>query len=131
MEIKINREIRDYTESIFFGLSMRQFLCSLLGVLAAVSVYFLYRDRLGTALTGWLCIFATLPFGLLGFVRYNGMHAEKILIKFFQTMVLIPKFLPFRGENLYIRILSDLFAQHEKELRKNAENPRARKSHRA
>lgn len=25
MEIKINREIRDYTESIFFGLSARQF----------------------------------------------------------------------------------------------------------
>ncbi|MCQ4638636.1 PrgI family protein, partial [Anaerovorax odorimutans] len=25
MEVKINREIRDYTESMFFGLSMRQF----------------------------------------------------------------------------------------------------------
>lgn len=26
MEIKINREIRDYTESMFFGLSLRQFI---------------------------------------------------------------------------------------------------------
>lgn len=26
MEIKINREIRNYTESMFFGLSMRQFI---------------------------------------------------------------------------------------------------------
>lgn len=25
MEVKINREIRDYTESLFFGLSLRQF----------------------------------------------------------------------------------------------------------
>ncbi len=25
MEVKINREIRQYTESMFFGLSMRQF----------------------------------------------------------------------------------------------------------
>ena len=26
MEVKINKEIRDYTESMFFGLSLRQFV---------------------------------------------------------------------------------------------------------
>ena len=26
MEVKINREIRNYTESMFFGLSLRQFI---------------------------------------------------------------------------------------------------------
>ena len=26
MEVKINREIRNYTEAMFFGLSMRQFI---------------------------------------------------------------------------------------------------------
>ena len=26
MEVKVNREIRDYTESMFFGLSLRQFI---------------------------------------------------------------------------------------------------------
>ena len=30
MEVKINKEIRNYTESMFFGLSMRQFLFSVL-----------------------------------------------------------------------------------------------------
>ena len=30
MEVKINREIRNYTESMFFGLSMRQFIFSVL-----------------------------------------------------------------------------------------------------
>ena len=29
MEIRINREVRNYHESIFFGLSARQFGCSL------------------------------------------------------------------------------------------------------
>ncbi|MDE6902800.1 MAG: PrgI family protein, partial [Lachnospiraceae bacterium] len=28
MEVKINKEIRNYTESMFFGLSMRQFIFS-------------------------------------------------------------------------------------------------------
>ena len=30
LEVKINKEIRNYTESMFFGLSMRQFLFSAL-----------------------------------------------------------------------------------------------------
>ena len=33
MEIKINKEIRDFNESIFFGLSMRQFIFSSLAVI--------------------------------------------------------------------------------------------------
>ena len=30
MEVKINKEIRDYTESVYFGLSLRQFIFSIL-----------------------------------------------------------------------------------------------------
>ena len=29
MEVRINREIREYTESMFFGLNLRQFICSM------------------------------------------------------------------------------------------------------
>ena len=39
MEVKINREIRNYTESMFFGLSLRQFVFSLLAVGVAVLLY--------------------------------------------------------------------------------------------
>ena len=40
MEIKINKEIRAYRETLFFGLSVRQFVCSVLAVGAAVALYF-------------------------------------------------------------------------------------------
>lgn len=40
MEIKINKEIRNYKETIFFGLSMRQFVCAVLAVGVAVGLYF-------------------------------------------------------------------------------------------
>ena len=36
MEVKINKEIRNYTESMFFGLSLRQFIFS---VLACISLF--------------------------------------------------------------------------------------------
>ena len=41
MEVKINREIRNYTESMFFGLSMRQFIFSVLACGVAVYQKFL------------------------------------------------------------------------------------------
>ena len=40
MEVKINKEIRDYTEAIFFGLSLRQFIFSVLACGIAVGLYF-------------------------------------------------------------------------------------------
>lgn len=40
MEVRINKEVRDYQEAIFFGLSLRQFLFAILSVGVAVAVYF-------------------------------------------------------------------------------------------
>ena len=39
MEVKINKEIRDYTEAIFFGMSLRQFIFSGLACGIAVGLY--------------------------------------------------------------------------------------------
>ena len=45
MEVKINKEIRNYTESMFFGLSMRQFIFSVLACGVAVGLYFLLQSE--------------------------------------------------------------------------------------
>lgn len=47
MEIKIPKEVRSHKEALFFGLSARQFFCSVLAVGVAVGVYFLLKDLLG------------------------------------------------------------------------------------
>ena len=47
MEIKINKEIRTYRETLFFGLSVRQFICSVLAVGVAVALYFSLSRVLG------------------------------------------------------------------------------------
>ena len=49
MEVKINREIRNYTESMFFGLSFRQFVFSLLAIGVAIVLYFALKPYVGTA----------------------------------------------------------------------------------
>ena len=74
MEIKINKEIRNYTESMYFGLSLRQFIFSILACIFAVGFYFIFRPYFGLETLSWLCILSASPFAALGFITYNGMH---------------------------------------------------------
>ena len=53
MEIKINKEIKEYTETMFFGLSVRQFIFALLACGAAVGIYFGCRSFLGKRFHGF------------------------------------------------------------------------------
>ena len=62
MEVKMNKEIRDYQESMFWGLSFRQCLFSVLAILAALGIYFLTRKYAGEQVTGWLCVLGAAPF---------------------------------------------------------------------
>ena len=56
MEIKINKEIRAYRETLFFGLSVRQFICSVLAVGVAVVLYFNLSQVLDRETVSWVCI---------------------------------------------------------------------------
>jgi hypothetical protein len=107
MEVKINREIRDYQENIFFGLSLRQLIFSILAICVAVGIYFGLSDVLGTETVSWMCILGAVPFGAMGFIRYNGMTAEQLAVTYIKSEVLMPKYLCFEGENLYYLILKE------------------------
>ena len=68
MEVKINKEIRDYQENIYFGLNLRQFICSILGIAMSVLLYFMFRNYMSLETISWVCILGALPFILIGFV---------------------------------------------------------------
>ena len=99
MEVKINREIKDYNETIFFGLSVRQFLFALLACGAAVGVYFGCRSCLGTEVLSWLCMLAAVPFAPSGVVRYQGVKAERLIAAWIRSEVRMPRKLLYRGDH--------------------------------
>ena len=100
MEVKINREIRNYTESMFFGLTMRQFVFSLLAVGVAVGLYFLLRPYVGTETVSWMCVLGAAPFAALGFVSYHGMpEAMQVTI----TAVRSGEIIRISGKALHIQ----------------------------
>ena len=105
MEVRINKEVCDYQESLFFGLTLRQFIFALLAVVVAVGVYFGLRPVLGEGEIGSVCVLAAFPFALGGFFQYNGMNLEQFLLAFLRSELLCPKRLTFKSENLYAKVL--------------------------
>ncbi len=122
MEVKINREIRNYTESIFFGLSLRQFIFSIFACGIAVLLYFLLKGKFGIETLSWVCILGAAPFAALGFLTYNGMTAEKFIWAWLKSEFLVPKQLTFKPTNFYYELLKENIENKQKEELKNNEN---------
>ena len=114
LEVKINKEIRNYTESMFFGLSLRQFIFSLLACGVAVGLYFILRPYFGIETLSWVCILGAAPFAVMGFVKYNGMTAEQFVWAWIKSEFLMPKKLMFNPDNLYYETLKTTIQNHEK-----------------
>lgn len=104
MEVKINKDIREFSESIFFGLTMRQFIFSLLACVVAVILYFTLKPFLEIETLSWVCILGAVPFAVLGFVKYNGMTAEKFIIAFIKSEFITPPKLTFKSKNIYAEV---------------------------
>lgn len=122
MDIQINKEFRDYSETIYFGLNMRQLIFSALAVGVAVGSYFLLKPYLSMETLSWLCIILAAPFAALGFVTYNGMTAEQFVWAFIKSEILTPKRLAFKAESDLCRQSKEIIKQKEKEIYKANEN---------
>lgn len=107
MEVRINKVVRNYQESLFFGLSLRQLLFALLAVAVAVGVYFGLRPVLGNGEIGWVCVLAAFPFALGGFFQYNGMTLERFLLAYIRSEFLFPCRLVFKSDNIYAKALEN------------------------
>ena len=107
MEIKIPKEVHQHRETIFFGLSTRQFLCSVLALGVAVGVYFSLKGLTGQETASWLCILSASPVAAAGFFRYNGLTFERFAWAFLKSQFLCAGPRVYRAENLYLQAMPD------------------------
>lgn len=101
MEIKINREIRGYQESVLFGLSLRQMICSVMAIGAAVGIYYGLRPLLGEETVSWLCIVGAAPVAAMGFFKYNNMTLEQFAVAWLRSEFLCAGVRKYQPENLF------------------------------
>lgn len=112
MEIKINKEIRTYRETLFFGLSMRQFVCSVLAVGIAVALYFSLRRVLDRETVSWVCIVGAAPVAAAGFFCYNGLTLEKFLWAWLKSEVILAGKRVWKVENYYEKAMKCEVKKH-------------------
>ena len=132
MEIRINKVIKDYHESLFMGLSMRQFICSLGAVGAAVGIYFGLSNVLDKETVSWLCIVCAAPLAAAGFFKYNGMNFEQFVIAYIYSEFICSGVRTYQSENYiydaYKEVLKDVSVRKKetkKGKKKNTENSSA------
>lgn len=101
LEIKINKEIRAYRETLFFGLSVRQFVCSVLAVGVAVALYFTLSQVLDRETVSWVCIVGAAPVAAAGFFQYNGLTLERFLWAWLKSEVIMAGKRVWKAENYY------------------------------
>ena len=97
MEIKIPKEVRLHKETVLFGLTLRQLLCSALGKETA----------------SWVCILSAAPFAVAGFFQYNGLTFGQFLWAVLKSQVLCAAPRVFRAENIYCAALSQKGAPYD------------------
>ena len=105
LEIKIPKEVRQHKETIFFGLSARQFLCALFAVGIAVAVYLSLSETIGKETASWACILSAAPVAVAGFFNYNGLTLEQFAWAFLKSEVLCAGNRVFKAENIYYKAL--------------------------
>jgi len=101
---------------MFFGLSLRQFIFSVLACGVAMGLYFLLRPQFGTETLSWVCILGAFPFAAMGFIKYNGMTAEQFVWAWLKSEFLMPKKLMFLPDNLYYETVKPTIEAYEKGL---------------
>ena len=108
IEVKIPKEIRSHKESIFFGLSARQFVCAVLAVGLAAGTYLGLGGIVGKEAASWLCLLIATPVAVAGFFHYNGMTLEQFLWAFLKSEILCAGPRVFDSVNLHEELFPDL-----------------------
>lgn len=83
IEIRIPKEIKNYREKLFFGLTLRQCICAGIALLICVPLYIFGNRFLPQEAVSWVVIFIAAPLMLAGFFRYNDMTFEQFALEFF------------------------------------------------
>ena len=118
MEVRVNKDIKEYKENMFFGLTLRQFIFSVLVCAVAVALYFALKDKLGLEVATWVCVLGVAPFAALGFLRYNGMPAEQVFIAWVRTKWINPRKYLSQPSSYYYEAMEESIAMRQGSLSK-------------
>lgn len=94
LEVQLNRDIREYKDKLWWGLTGRQILFALLGLFAGGGLCLL-TFPFGTAVAATCCMVGMLPFLALGFFKWHGQPIEVFIKVWIRGNIMTDRFLPY------------------------------------
>lgn len=122
IEIRIPKEIKNYREKLFFGLTLRQCICAGAALLVCVPLYIFGNKILPQEAVSWLVILIAAPLIFAGFFRYNDMQFEQFAVEIFhhyftpqkRVYSYEPIFMEFRNAYLSDELKAEIEANGKK-----------------
>lgn len=105
MEVKLIDDILDYEENILIGMSLRQTVLSVIGVILIAVSYFLTYTYFNSQAASYVAIGLGLPCFLFAFLRPQKMRLEKYIAVWIRTNLLSLRFRVWQTENIFYREL--------------------------
>jgi hypothetical protein len=81
IEIRIPKEIKNYREKLFLGLTLRQCICAGIALVICVPLYIWGNRFLPQEAVSWAVVLVAVPLMLTGFFRYNDMVFEQFALE--------------------------------------------------
>lgn len=115
IEIRIPKEIRTYKEKLFFGLNLRQLICTIIAIIVNVPLYWFGREYVGADTASWIVILIAMPLIMIGFFNYNGMTFEQFLKSVIQQEIIYPQRRKYMTVNMF-ELLTNIKEKGEQNL---------------
>lgn len=108
------KEIRDYKSKLFFGLNVRQFVCSAIALAVCVPLYIFGKKYISEDIISWVVIIIAVPLVLMGFFQYNGMTFEQFAQEWVNFNLNIQK-RKYEYEPIFMQLRKQYMAEDLKE----------------
>ena len=106
IEIPVNREIRSYKETIFYGFTMKQVIFGILGLAAGAVVFLWLPKDLNLSVRTLLGLVAGAPMIVLGFLTFNNMTAAELMRVLYNFYLKNPRKYPSVPTNRYANVFN-------------------------
>ena len=126
---EIPRDVLKIKRRVVAGLTKRQLVCILIAAAIGLPLFFLLRKPLGSSTAAYVMVFAMIPAMLFAFYEHCGLPLERYLRDMLRVMFFRPKQRPYRTENYYEKLNTQI--KYEEEVRKIVSDANKRKKQKA
>lgn len=107
MKVKMTRDLNKYKPKFIAGLTVRQALSLLVCILVVVPSYFFLKKYLDEDSVEWIILLIGGLILAFGWVEYQGLTFEKILLERINTIFILPKTRYFKIEDEFEEFLKE------------------------